>query len=582
MRRGKDRTVFVTMVAIVMATMVTSCFFASRYPPILTQADSLLMRGDYKAVDSLLASYDHAADAIDDASCHYRRLLDMGRRFVDEELSDSDFSIVDSLCRYYDHWNTQDKYGKALCFLGEIYRVSGDYPSALNAFLKATNIAEKCGDSYLLGWLCQRQGDVYFDQRMLDECIAYYRKYYHIAVCHQDTLRMALGAFRMGRVYTIDNKIDSIIFYYQKAIHLSGHTAHPENVEPYARYQLADIYIQIEEYDKAVALMPRDSLNDANWAYWHLGQNHTDSAIYYLEKIQNRYGLSTRVADYRMLAQLEESKGDIQKAQSYYKALPAMEDSLKLETQVAETRRINAQYNLNLVKAERDEIAHHSRLMELTLLAVFVLLAFVVILVFYVWKYYRQKKNAELIHEKLLRKEKEDKYKQSICQLNENRQRMAELEKQLAEAQNHHDEDTADRIKLDAQLLAAENQSIYAFQQRREFMLNKLQESALYLRIKFQAGKESFHLKDEEWQQIGRGIDDVYDNFTNRLLTLVELSDLELKVCYLVKLGVAPSAIALMLYKTKAAITMLRQRLYEKITHQKGTAKQLDEFILSF
>ena len=582
MQRGKVRTVFVAMVAIVMATMVTSCFFASRYPPILTQADSLLMRGNYKAVDSLLASYDRATDAIDDVSCHYRRLLDMGRRFVDEELSDSDFSIVDSLCRYYDHWNTQDKYGKALCFLGEIYRVSGDYPSALNAFLKATNIAEKCGDSYLLGWLCQRQGDVYFDQRMLDECIAYYRKYYHIAVCHQDTLRMALGAFRMGRVYTIDNKIDSIIFYYQKAIHLSGHTAHPENVEPYARYQLADIYIQIEEYDKAVALMPRDSLNDANWAYWHLGQNHTDSAIYYLAKIRGRYGLFGQSETYRNLAQLEENRGLQQQALNYYKAALMSEDSAKSQSLITETRRINAQYNLNLIKKERDRISRQSNMLWIVL---FTIIGIVIVggtISYYAWKYYQQKRNNELAYEKLLRKEEENKYRQSISRIKENERKIALLNQQLAEAQQRNDFDAVYKIRLNTEQLASENQNIEAIQRRREYALNNFKNSSLFLKLRKHAGEEDFHLSADDWKKLAAYLDEIYDNFTQRLFALVDLSDIELKVCYLVKLGVAPSAIALMLYKTKAAITMLRQRLYEKITHQKGTAKQLDEFILSF
>ena len=96
------------------------------------------------------------------------------------------------------------------------------------------------------------------------------------------------------------------------------------------------------------------------------------------------------------------------------------------------------------------------------------------------------------------------------------------------------------------------------------------------------AGEEKFHLTDDEWQQLAQSVDDVYNDFTHRLLAVVELTDLELKVCYLIKIDVAPTAISALLYKSKTAISMLRKRLYKKITNKAGTPQQLDDFILNF
>lgn len=553
----------------------------SNYPQELTLADSLLMRGDYQSADSLLAVYDRHASSRKSAQM-YRQLLYFGRQFTDGNLTADDFSMVDSLCRYYDKQGTQSQYSKALCFLGEVYKLAGDNPSALATFLKGIKVAENCNDNYTLCWLCQLIGDLYFDQQMLRECVNYYRCYYDIAVSHRDTLRMAFAANRMGKVYTIYNNVDSTIYFYKKAILLAQQTSHPENIIPYCKYSLSDIYIQIEEFDKAKVLMTHDSLDDANWAYWHLRQHHTDSAICYFEKFNTRYGLPAHATAFRYLAQLEESRGNQQKALQYYKRLPAIEDSIKEQSQEEEIRRVHAQFNLNLIKQERDEVARHSQVVDIILLYILILLFLGSIASYYTLKYYRQKKNTELFQEKLLRKAEEDKYKQSVAQIEDNKREIAKLKEQLSDARKRNDSEAASRIELDTMLLTVETQSIEIQQRRRKYLLSQLRESSLYIRIMLHAGEEKFHLTDDEWQQLAQSIDEVFNNFTHRLFVLVELTDIELKVCYLIKIGVTPTAISTMLYKSKTAISMIRQRLYKKITNKVGTPKQLDDFILSF
>ena len=105
----------------------------------------------------------------------------------------------------------------------------------------------------------------------------------------------------------------------------------------------------------------------------------------------------------------------------------------------------------------------------------------------------------------------------------------------------------------------------------------------LYERIKLNAGKENFHLKDPEWELLSNAIDEQYDSFTIRLLALNStLSEHEMHVCYLVKLGLSSVAIGKMLYKSDKAIFMTRQRLYAKLMGKEGTARQLNDFIKSF
>ncbi len=568
---------------LLLSTMLVIAFSSCHgsYPVQLTQADSLILHGKYQEADSLLADYDcHASSS--KRNRMYRQLLQLERKFVDEKITAEEFSVTDSLSRYYDNWYSQNEYAKTLCLLGETYKVCEDYPSALDAYLRALQIAEEERFTYVTCWLYHQIGDVYFLQRMLPECTNYYRKYYNIAVNNHDTLRMALAADRMGKVSTINNKVDSTIYYYERAIELARHTAHPENIVPFCKYSLSDIYIQIKEFDKAKELMPHDSLNDANWAYWHLGQHHTDSAILYLKKIIDRYGSTGKRETFLKLARLEEYRGNHQKALIYYKYLPAIEDSIRVESQIDGTRRTQAQFNLNLVKKERDQMVSRNKTLIMIVWGALAALIFGSTIVYFAWNYYRQKKSHELVQKELLRKEMEAQYKLSKQQITENQIKIAELEAQLDEAYQRNDKDMADKIKLDTELLAKENQSIEATQRRHEYLIGELRKSPLYIQIKLHAGEENFHLSEADWDHLGKAIDETYNHFTSRLLTLVKLSEVELKTCYLLKIGISPAAIAIMLFKSKTAITMLRQRLYEKITHQGGSARQLDDFILTF
>lgn len=561
---------------------LASCSWDHTFPKLLVEADSLLMRGAYIEADSLLALYDSTSTDNSEASANYRQLLRVGRLFVDENLSTSDYSLVDSLCRYYEYKGSLDKYAKALCFMGAVYQVSDDYPSAMDSYLKAKDKAESCGDRFLMCWILQCIGNLYFAQHMYEDCVDFYYKYYNLSQSNNDTLRMALSSFDMARVYTIQNNVDSILFYYNKSIDLAKHTQCPENIIPAAQRNVCDIYIQIGQYEKAREYLSSDSLCDANWAYWYLGQNRVDSAVVYFEKIRDRYGVYGQEEIYRHLAQLEERQYNVLNSLAYYKKLQAVTDSIKRLSQVVETKKINAQYNFSKIKRERDNIEKHSKNIEALLYILFFLFVFLVILGIYIWKYNKQKHSAEIAQEKLLRHIEEEKYSQSIVQVDKNKRRIAELESLLRDADKRNDTNAITMIELDAEQLRTENMKIEAYHRKQKYLLNEFTNTSLYMRIKKYAGNDGFHLTEEEWQEVGEGIDTVYDNFTQRLFALVSLSDVELKTCYLIKLRISPADIAVMLFKSKAAITMLRQRLYEKITHKKGTAKQMDEFVLNF
>ena len=570
-----------------LASLFTACFREPVYPTLLTEADSAFVSGDYAEADSLLALYDSQTpqtgkqEATATAVGNYRLLLDLEQRFVRGDITEHDFSAADSLCRYYNHRGTNEKHARTLLFLGDAYKLT-DYPSALSCYLQAERLGQQTHSTILQMWALRAIGDIYFDQRMLDDCKSYYRRYYQLAKERRDTLRMIHGSQRMGKVYTIENNVDSTLYYYRQGIAMGQSLPQGKDLVPYLEENLSDIYSQIEEYEKAAQLMKRDSANMFNWASWHYGQHQLDSAIYYFRKSSNLYDLQVRTECLEELAKLYSEKGDYRQSNLYYLQLRLAEDSLRLLSQEDNTRRTNAQYNYNLLKQERDELAKDQQRTKLLFIGLSLLGILSAFFVYLAVKRFRERKEAEIVRIRLQKQADEDIIKQSLSQIEKNKKHIEELEASLSEAQDRNDELEAKRLRAAAELLALKNQQIENSHRQEELKLEEFAKTDLYRKLKPSDGSRPARLSEADWIQLGHTIDDIYNNFTSRLTAMAKLSTNDLKLCYLTKLNVPPSNMADLLFLSKSAISLARRRMWTKLKGEEGTSAQLDAFIKSF
>ena len=558
-----------------------SCLREPSYPRLLVEADSAMRWGHYDEADSLLSAYNRAKDHENLSTRRYHQLLQLESKFLRGNSSIDDLLLVDSLIDYYKRLSPE-KHAKTLAIMGDIYYVSFDFPSALKSFLKAEEEAERTGELWLEGIVCKEEGDIYLYQQLLDKMEIYYRKSYNLANNTLDSLRLVHAAIRMGKTTTYQQKADSSIYYYKQAISLGEGIEQAAPTVCWAKELLADIYLQIEDFDNAAAIMSRDSTNYVNWGYWHYQQHYNDSALYYFKKSIEKLSMDGKVEVLRLLAELEEKRGNTTQSLAYTKKRTEIEDSIKAQSQVAATLQAEAQHKLNTIQAQLDESKAKE---QIALVIIAVAIVIVLLAVFFTWKNWKLKKatkDAEVAHERLLRQEEERKHRQSRQQIEENNQRINQLEQQLEEARKQNDLLTIQRLELDTEQLRAENANIEATNERKEYLLREFQESLIYQRILINAGKPKFHLRDEEWDTLAEWIDKVHDNFTTRLMALTPLNITERQICYLVKLNLKPSQIAAMLNITDTAISMNRNRLYKKIFHEKGSAKDFDEFIKNF
>lgn len=98
----------------------------------------------------------------------------------------------------------------------------------------------------------------------------------------------------------------------------------------------------------------------------------------------------------------------------------------------------------------------------------------------------------------------------------------------------------------------------------------------LSLRKRFANGES---LKKKDWEEIDAQLKRAYPGFTNKLMTLHQMSTIEYQVCLLLKLNATPSEIAQALCKETSSISTVRSRLYHKVFGKKGSSKEWDEFI---
>jgi len=554
-----------------------------KYPSLLVDADSAIVQGHYHYADTLLALYDKRANT-DDETCHrYRQLLTLNRKFADEVLTNQDQGTVDSLYQYYESFGSSDKFVRTLILQAQLSKTNGDYPTEIELCMKAENILGANDSSAIQGWIEQLKGDLFFDQRMFEQCIPCYRAFYDIAKRNNDRLRMSYGATRMGRLYTIKNDADSAIYYYKQSIKVCEGLPEEESAKYYSELALCDIYIQTEEFDSALAIMPRDSLNLPNWADWHLGQQHVDSAIYYYKQMLGRYDWYVETQTLRTLAELSQQTGDTNQALEYYAQLATAEDSLREQSKVEDTQKAMARDRYNQLAKERDRIKLKKQQMEQLTLGILIIFFVMGLVVLLMWRSDRRKAELEQVHDKLLLKEREEQYKQSQKKLEENQEKLTELERQLEEARLQSDAERAERLEQETRMLEAQNASIVAIQQQKERLRKQLHLSNLYRRLKLDDGVTKRQLTDGEWTQLATDyLDPLYDRLTNRLLALADLSATELRICYMLKLEIAPADMADILCRTTSAVSQSRRRIYKKLTGQPGSAQQLDELIEAF
>lgn len=503
-------------------------------------------------------------------------------------------SLIQQVVRYYRKHKDKTYLPEALYFAGRVYRDLGDAPQALEYFQRAISHSTKETDYKLISNVYSQIGMIFLYQDIYDKAPEMFRKSYHYSVLANDSDGIVYRLRDIGRSFTTLKQADSAIYYYLKADEQAIQIKHP-HLRSVVNSELSGYYTELGRYEEAYKAMQIAISQKkeerlplyAITAQYYEHTNQLDSATNYYLKLLPTGNYIFKQAAYWGLYKIARSRGRTDETLMYLDQYLAYTDSVQSITQEETIRKINALYNYQLSRKENRKLKLQT-FQERKLKVIFGIgFVFSIVLFIAYREYHKRKEQAQKIQRQKLERIKKEQYKLSLAQIEKNQKDIEALELSLQEAEAMHDQLRQDYLNAQKKLIEKNSEQIEAKQNVQNQAEVKLKQSDIYKKFhsvqKEEEGEEKkIKISSSDWQELNKAIDETYTQFSQRLQELYPVTDIELKVCLLLKIGLSPQQIAIITIRSKQAISSTRKRLYKKLFNDDGNTEQLDSFIRNF
>lgn len=493
-------------------------------------------------------------------------------------------SLIRNVLRYYERQDDKKHLPETYYYAGRVYSDLGDAPQALNYFIRASETAD--GKDYdLLSRIYSQIGTLYLYQDVYDKALPVFRKCYQYNLLEGDSAGMVYAIRNMGRTYRTLDQVDSALHYYKEAdslaIKLGSNLLRMRVNGEFSAY-----YTQLGMYKEAYkclqwAFLQFNSDDRApaysTVAHYYLNINQLDSALIYFTKLLKMDDYLYLQSAYKGLGEIATKRGNYAEACSYWALYEMYRDSVQSITQTETVRKINALYNYQLREEENNRLQMQNRQQKNYI--VWITASMVVVALFFAYRQNRKRKEEGRINQlQKLKALEEQKYRQSQEFIEENKKRIAELEKELQASKIVQNQPQQELLHARKQSLEKDNEQVEAYRRLEAEAVKALETSDIFRKCHEVDG----NLSAEDWQTLTAAIDFTYSQFTHRLKDLYPVSEVELQVCLLLKIGISSTRIAQLVLRSKQAVTSIRKRLYKKVLGQEGTPDEWDKFIRNY
>lgn len=558
-----------------------SCQRAEKsYPSAMRHAISLLSARPDSALYYLSQLDSQMADEPEETRMYHRLLtLAAEDKLYVPHTSDS---LIREIVRYYEGYGDSDKLMMAYYYQGSVWRDMNDAPRAIDCYHRALEAGRHTRCSDLLISIYSQLGTLLAYQGVYDESLQATRT--ALALCRQyrDTLSSPFFLRNIGRIWDIRRNKDSVYHYYNAALQQARYNQDSVMIEA-VLLELGAISLSFNEVDTAKMLLEKVKHRNDRKRFFHgiLGRIYSregqrDSARAYFNRALPYAGLRQQVTLHEELARLDYAEGRYAEAFSHASQSMALRDSVTSLTETEEVAKINALYNYHRTEEMNRQLEQRNRRQRGWLYGI-VSAALFAACATAVWL--RQKKHEAALQRQKIRNLEAEQYRRSEAYRAESRRQLAELEAQLCKAEK--DKDTARRELLETRhaLLELSAAKDRIEQQERGLLVSQLHRSSVYAFF-HKAAHEEVRITAENWQELRAAIDAAYDDFTGRLYSLCpNLSEMELHICWLIKIQLSPKDMAQVVGRSQSAVSMARTRLYKKIHQKEGTTSDFDKFI---
>lgn len=581
---------------------LVACGSHQEYPEAMQQAIRCLETNPDSA-RFYLSSVDSILSEEPEETRMYHALLTL--RAEDKlRIQQASDSVIKPIVAYYDKQGDPAKRLEAYYMLGRVYRTLGDSPRSLQAFQQAAEISHECDRPELSGRIYEQMSYLFAYQELYSEAIQAIKVSYRIYEKHGDARGVSVSLRNIARIFDKYQQIDSMAYYYQRA-YKTALIAQDSIATNLILNEYISAFMDHGMIDKGATLihkLPQEIKSKNAIALYSQGMiclnaGQLDSAsMYFRKSLQQKASLDVQREVYRQFASLSEKQRDLVQALRYERKSSQLKDSIARRTQTEAIYKIHTLYNYQQIEQEKKRLLlqneHQQKLLYLSL-SILLGLGILVSWSIRRFKQYRQnvaeqeKKLADLRIELEREKDTEQEQKHEI---QKNQIQIKELELLIETARKERDENINVRLHLQQKIkqLEISNRHIQLnmdekalARQEKELRKQEMRQAAIYLW--FHEEKHWDHVPENapQWEELRDLIKQCFPQFIPHLHTLhPKISEMELRVCFLLKLEVPLKAFPKIMNKGNASvISNLRTRLYKKFFNKDGLTSDLDKFV---
>ncbi len=527
----------------------------------------------------LLLSQIPKQEALKDAERAQYCLLYTAATFRNYETqSDSMISIA---VGYYEKHGIASQKAEAYYYAGCVAEDLNDAPRAQNYYKKALESGKDFDDYSLLGRISSRIAMLYTDQYIYNAALPYFEKALDYYSLENDSIRQAVVLRNMGRTYMMIHQTDHAIEYYGKALLFAG-----ENKQSILS-ELGDIYITKGMYDiafeyiqrsleqPAVTGIPYHSYLSYGKLFYLTGQK--DSANYYLTKSLDSHTPETCIDVYEFLAKIKKGEKDWEEYAYIQEQREILAEQIREQTYTETVAQMEHLYNYqHAEKALAESEIRNMNKKSIILICIIIIVILSTLLIIGI-NYLRKEKAEKLLQKQRYDKWKEEQQRNSLNQIKQNKQHTIKIENTLVD--KHISEDVFEQLSLEKERIDIETRKIEYANKERQQLIRQIRKSGIYQKFHTEGG---FKADKNDWLELQHSINHTFPQFSQQLKSLLpKISDIEFKVCCLVKIEVPTTDIANTINRSRQSVTMIRKRLYQKMYGENGSTKDFDEFINS-
>ena len=552
------------------------------YPLFMEQAQSCVETAPDSALHYLSLLKDSIWREPEETQMYYHLLTIKAKdKLYIRHTSDS---LVNLIVKYYNEHGDKNKQIEAYYYQGSVYRDLHDAPSALGAFhevisrSKELPAADRKQSADLMARTYNQMGTLFAYQGLYDESLQANRESVNCYLAQGKKDKISYALRDIARMYDAKHQKDSALHYYRKAYRTVLSVRSPHKAYRILGELGSFYYYSLAKADSAkqmliTALNHQPDMENALLVLGDVyrGEARWDSACYYLHQAIEYGDIYKQHSAYRHLSSIEIQKHNYPQAITYIQRAQLLADSIKEITRTEAIAQINSLYNYQHIQKENYTLLlknEKKNALSWILGCISLAIAGVAVGIYF---YYRKKVQATRLQTYKCNKLKEEREAMSMEAHEENIRKIKELEQAKA---------LQDLLLAQKEQLEAKNQEIIASLKKQKVLQDSLRQTSIYHFFHQACTQADSKMTEEKWSELQKEVDTAYPNFSKCLYELSpKLSVIELQICYLMKISIPPTHIAIFTNRTKAAISNARTRLAKRVLGEQSSTEELDALI---